>query len=105
MKSILYARLIVAILISPFKNIASKKACKYKQEVSQTKLIKWLLQDNRLMKHIKKLSIESLKRKLVRSIKLLLKEKRKRKYMREQIVDETEFLDSFEYRNRKLIKG
>ena len=104
MKSILYARLIVAILIAPFKNIASKKACKYKQEVSQTKLIKWLLQDNRLMKHIKKLSIESLKRKLLSSIKLLLKEKRKRKYMREQVTNKIDFLDSFEYRNRKSMK-
>jgi hypothetical protein len=96
LKSILYARLIMALFIFPFKNIVAIEAKKENREISNTNLIKYLSNDI-LFNAIKNNSFIKLIKNLMRIINLLYKEKRKRKTIFQQVDNSISFNETFNY--------
>ena len=94
-KTILYARLIASFLISPIKKYTSEKAVKINKELSPTKLINWLVMDKKLIECFKEQEFTTIFENINKVLKNLLKGKRKRKTMMQQIEEKIKYLNSF----------
>ena len=93
--SLIYGRLIVILVVQRLLALASIQAVNEQRELSLYKAIQWLRRDKRLVNAFLEGQFGSLLRRMVSSLKRLLKQKRKRLTTWELIAQQVAYLESF----------